>query len=218
MKKIVMKFGGSSVANGKKIRQVAKLVANNKNENCGVIVVVSALEGVTNQLIQATEEVKKGNHKYIQEFKIKLLERHLKTVKEAINDSKIELETNQVLQTRIQELEQILTGIVYVGELTPKSKDTVIAFGEKLSAPIVNGALRDLGLKSVHLTGGQAGIVTDSNFGEAGLLMNVTKFQLKKKMEPLLNNGIVPVLTGFIAATQNEETTTLGRGGSDYTA
>lgn len=213
-----MKFGGSSVANGKKIRHVANLIAKSQNENCGVIVVVSALEGVTNQLIQATEEVKKGNRDYIQKFKIELMERHLKTVKEAINDKKIESEIKQILQKRIQELEKILTGIVYVGELTPKSKDTVIAFGEKLSAPIVSGTLNDLGLNSVHLTGGEAGIVTDSNFGEAGLLMNVTKFQLIKKLGPLLNNGVVPVLTGFIAATQNEETTTLGRGGSDYTA
>ena len=87
-----------------------------------------------------------------------------------------------------------------------------------MSAPIVSGALKDLGLKSEHLTGGEAGIVTDNNFGEAGLLMNVTKYQVKKNLEPLLKKGAVPVLTGFIAATQNGETTTLGRGGSDYTA
>ena len=85
-----MKFGGSSVANGKKIRHVANLIAKNQNENCGVIVVVSALEGVTNQLIQSTEEVKKGNRDYIEKFKVELLERHLKTAEEAINDKKFE--------------------------------------------------------------------------------------------------------------------------------
>ena len=218
MKKIVMKFGGSSVANGKKIFHVANLIADNRKENLGLIVVVSALEGITNQLIQATEEMKKGNKEYIQKFKKELLERHLKTTKEAIKDNGIRIETEKILKNRIQELEQILTGIVYVGELTPKSRDTVVAFGEKLSAPIVSGTLKDLGFKSVHLTGGEAGIVTDSNFGEAGLLMNVTKFQLKKKLEPLLNDGIIPVVTGFIAANQNGQTTTIGRGGSDYTA
>jgi len=216
--KIVMKFGGTSVANGEKICHVAKLIADNTNGDCKVTVVVSALEGVTNQLIQAAEEAKKGNREFIPNFKLKILERHLTTTKDAIKNSQIEKETEQILKDRIDELEQVLTGILYVGELTPKSRDIVIAFGEKLSAPIVSGALKDLGLKSEHLTGGEAGIVTDNNFGEAGLLMNFTKFQVKKNLEPLLNNGTVPVVTGFIAQTQDGETTTLGRGGSDYSA
>jgi aspartate kinase len=213
-----MKFGGTSVANGKKIRHVANLIADNRNEDCEVVAVVSALEGVTNQLIQAAEEAKKGNREYIHKFKQEILERHLTTAKEAIEDKQLEAEAKQVLVSRVGELERVLKGIVYVNELSPKSKDTVISFGERLSAPIVSGALKNLGLLSVHLTGGEAGIVTDSNFGEAGLLMNFTRFQLKKNLEPLLKKGTVPVLTGFIAATQDGETTTLGRGGSDYTA
>jgi aspartate kinase len=218
LKKIVMKFGGTSVANGKNIRHVAKLIADNRNNDCEVVAVVSALEGITNQLIQAAEEAKKGNREYIRKFKQEILERHLTTAKEAIEDKQLEDDAEQVVKARIGELEQVLTGIVFVGELTPKSRDTVLSFGERLSAPIVSGALKDLGLESEHLTGGEAGIVTDSNFGEAGLLMNFTRFQLKKNLEPLLKKGTVPVLTGFIAATQNGETTTLGRGGSDYTA
>ena len=213
-----MKFGGTSVATGKKIRHVANLIANNKSEDCGVVAVVSALEGITNQLIQAADEAKKGNREYIQKFKQEILERHFTTAKEAIENKQLEDDTEQVVKARIDNLEQVLTGIVFVGELSPKSKDTVISFGERLSAPIVSGALKDLGLESEHFTGGEAGIVTDSNFGEAWLLMNFTKFQLKKNLEPLLKKGSVPVLTGFIAATQDEETTTLGRGGSDYTA
>jgi aspartate kinase len=218
LKKIVMKFGGSSVATGKKIRHVAELIADNRSEDCAVVAVVSALEGVTDQLIQAAEEAKKGNREYIRKFKQEILERHLTTAKETIKKGQIREEVENTLKARIDELEQVLTGIVYVGELTPKSRDTVISYGEKLSAPIVSGALKDLELKSEHLTGGEAGIVTDNNFGEAGLLMNVTKYQVKKNLEPLLKKGVVPVLTGFIAATQNGETTTLGRGGSDYTA
>ncbi len=213
-----MKFGGTSVANGKKIRHVANLIADNRNKDFEVVAVVSALEGVTNQLIQAAEEAKKGNHEYIHKFKQEILERHLTTAKEAIEDKQLEAETKQVLVSRVGELERVLKGIVYVNELSPKSKDNVISFGERLSAPIVSGALKNLGLLSVHLTGGEAGIVTDSNFGEAGLLMNFTRFQLKKNLEPLLKKGTVPVLTGFIAATQDGEITTLGRGGSDYTA
>ena len=217
-KKIVMKFGGSSVATGEKIRHVANIIASNRNDDCGVVAVVSALEGVTNQLIQAAEEAKRGNRGYINKFKQEILERHLAAVEEAITNKQYADDATEVVKARITELEQILTGIIYVGELTPKSRDTVIAYGEKLSAPIVSGALEDLGVASEHLTGGEAGIVTDNNFGEAGLLMNFTKFQLTKNIEPLLKNGTVPVITGFIAATQNGETTTVGRGGSDYTA
>lgn len=215
--KIVMKFGGSSVATGKKIRHVAKLVADN-TKNKQVVVVVSALEGITNQLIQAAEEAKKGNRQYVKKFKNEILERHLTTADKAIKNKQIAADVKQVLTERIGELEQVLTGIAFVGELTPKSRDNVIAYGEKLSAPIVSGALKDKGVESIHLTGGEAGIVTDSNFGEAGLLMNVTKFQMNKTVAPLLKKGTVPIITGFIAATQNEETTTVGRGGSDYTA
>jgi aspartate kinase len=213
-----MKFGGSSVATGKKIRHVANLIADNRSDDCGVVTVVSALEGVTNQLIQAAEEAEKGNHQYVSKFKRELLERHLTTAKEAIKNKQYEDDAEQVVKARIAELEQILTGIAFVGELTAKSRDMVLSFGEKLSAPIVSGALKDVGLDSQHLTGGEAGIVTDSNFGEAGLLMKFTKFQLQKNLEPLLKKGVVPVVTGFIASTQDGETTTLGRGGSDYTA
>lgn len=218
MKKIVMKFGGSSVATGKKIRNVAKLISDNKKENHGIVVVVSALEGVTNQLIQAAEEAKKGNSEHVQKFIQKITERHSTTIKEAISDEKIQVETCSVVKEKISELEKVLTGIIYVGELTAKSKDLVTSFGEKLSAPIVSGALNEIGVSSQHLTGGEAGIVTDSNFGEAGLLMNVTKYQLKKNIEPLLKKEIIPVITGFIASTQDGETTTVGRGGSDYSA
>ncbi|MGW8289110.1 MAG: aspartate kinase, partial [Candidatus Bathyarchaeia archaeon] len=218
MKTIVMKFGGSSVANGQKIRHVANLIADNRTEDCGIVSTVSALEGVTNQLIQIAKEAKKGKRDFISKFTNELLERHLTASKVAIKNKQTREETEQVLKERVGELEIILKGIGYVNELSPKSMDNVIAYGEKLSAPIVSGALNDIGVKSTHLTGGEAGIVTDNNFGEAGLLMQVTKYQVRRRLEPLLKEGQSPVVTGFIAATQNGETTTLGRGGSDYTA
>jgi len=217
MKTVVMKFGGSSVATGKNIRHVAKLISD-CGVGCRVVAVVSALEGVTNKLIEAAEEAKNGNHNYVQAFKQEMREKHLAAAEEAIEDEQIKAEVKQIISERVNELGQVLTGIAYVGELTPKSKDLVMSFGERLSAPIVSAVLRDFGLKSVHLTGGEAGIATDSNFGEAGLLMNFTKFQLKKNLEPLLDEGVIPVITGFIAETQHGEITTLGRGGSDYTA
>ena len=217
MKKVVMKFGGTSVASGENIRHVADLIANYVGQGYRVVAVVSALEGVTDKLIKAAEQAKKGNHDYIHEFKQKLLKEHLTVARKAIENKRIQEEMEQILETTIDELEKVLTGIIYVGELTPKSKDYVLSFGERLSTPIVCGALRDLELNAQHYTGGEIGIVTDSNFGEASPLMNVTKHQVRTKIEPLLEKGIVPVITGYIAATQDGITTTLGRGGSDYT-
>lgn len=218
LKKIIMKFGGTSVATGANIRHVANLIAKYFGQDYRIVAVISALEGVTDQLIEASEQAKKGNKDYIYEFKQKIFEKHLTVAKEAIQNKHIQEEMEQILKTTIDELEKVLKGIIYVGELTPKSRDYVLSFGERLSTPIVCGALRDLEFNAQYFTGGEVGIVTNSNFGEATPLMNLTKHQVKEKIDSLLEKGTVLVVTGFIAATQDGITTTLGRGGSDYTA
>jgi aspartate kinase len=218
VKKIVMKFGGTSVATGENIRRVAKIVADSVKKDYGVVVVVSALAGITNQLIEEAEQAKKKDEKQIQEFTRKLVEKHVATATEAIKNKSIQKEIEQVIKKTVSELEKVLTGICYVGEITPKSRDYVLSFGERLSAPIVWGALRDIKLPTQCFTGKEAGIVTDENFGEASPLMNVTTHQVKGRLEPLLEKNVVPVVTGYIAATQDGVVTTLGRGGSDYTA
>jgi len=213
-----MKFGGTSVATGENIRRVAKIVAGSVKKDQRVVVVVSALAGVTNQLVEEAEQAKKKDEKQIQEFTRKLVEKHVATATEAIKDKSIQKEVEQVIRKTVSSLEKVLTGICYVGEITPKSKDYVLSFGERLSAPIVWGALRDIKLETQCFTGKEAGIVTDENFGEARPLMNVTAHQVKGKLEPLLEKNVVPVVTGYTAATQDGVVTTLGRGGSDYTA
>ena len=218
VKKIVMKFGGTSVATGENIRRVASIVAESAKKDYRVVVVVSALAGVTNQLVDEAEQAKKKDEKQIQEFTRKLVEKHVKTAAEAIENKSIQKEVEQVIKKTVSELEKVLTGICYVGEITPKSQDYVLSFGERLSAPIVWGALRDIKLPSQFFTGKDAGIVTDENFGEASPLMNVTTHHVRGRLEPLLEEKVVPVVTGYIAATQDGVVTTLGRGGSDYTA
>jgi len=104
-----------------------------------------------------------------------------------------------------------------LGELTNRSKDYILSFGERLSAPIFSACLNSLGVDSIDLTGGDAGIVTDKNFGRAKPLQKSYEM-IKERLEPLLAKGCVPVVTGFIGSTQNGITTTLGRGGSDLTA
>jgi aspartate kinase len=218
VKKIVMKFGGTSVATGENIRRVASIVADCVKQDHGVVVVVSALAGVTNKLVEETKQTEKKDEKQLKEFTKKLFEKHVATVTEAMKNKSIQKEVEHLIKKTVNELEKVLTGICYVGEVTPKSRDYVLSFGERLATPIVWGALRDLKLQTECFTGKEAGIVTDANFGEARPLMNVTTHHVKERLGPLLENRITPVVTGYIAATQDGVITTLGRGGSDYTA
>jgi aspartate kinase len=218
MKKIVMKFGGTSVGTGENIRNVAHLVSGSVKEGYRVIVVTSAVGGTTDKLVEASETARKGDEEFVRKFKTQILDAHLAVVCESIKNEHLRKEVSKTIEGIVDELEKVLTGISYVGELTPKSRDYVLSFGERLAAPIVCGALRDVKLESRCFTGKEAGIVTDSNFGEANPLMNVTAHEIKERLEPLLETGIVPVVTGYIAANQDGVVTTLGRGGSDYTA
>ena len=214
----MMKFGGTSIGTGENIRNVANIVRNSSKKGDKVVVVVSALAGVTNQLIHEAEELTKGKEERIQEFVKELAEKHLQTIDIAIENKKLKEETKHSAKKIIEELEKILIGICYVGELTLKTKDQVLSFGERLAALIVSAALRDYNLESQYFTGKEAGIVTDSKFGEANPLMNFTTHQVIERIKPLLKKNVVPVITGFIAANQDGVLTTLGRGGSDYTA
>jgi len=213
-----MKFGGTSVGSGEHIRHVADLINNHLGKGYQMVVVVSALKGVTDALIEASEEARSGNRDHVHKLLQKTTEKHVAATENAIKNKSIRKEVEQTLETTLDELEKVFTGIIYLGELTPKSKDYVLSFGERMSTLIVWGTLRDLGLSVQYFTGKDAGIVTDSNFGEARPMMKVTAHQIKQKIEPLLEKRIIPVVTGYIGATQDGEITTLGRGGSDYTA
>jgi len=211
----VMKFGGTSVGDGKRIRNVANIVINKKKEDKDVVVVTSAMTQITNSLIEISKQaldvrdiVKINN--FIEEIK----EKHETAIVDAIKDETIRDEVRKVINSSIDELEKILIGVAYLGELTPKSKDYILSFGERLSAPILSGAIRDLGEKSLFLLGGEAGLITDDNYGCARPL----KLKVKERLNPLLNEGIIPVITGFIGGTESGEITTFGRGGSDYSA
>ncbi len=216
--KIVMKFGGTSVGTGENIRHVADSVSQYAKNDCKVAVVVSALAGVTNSLFEVACQAKKREEKQIETFTKHLLKKHQEAIATAISSKQIQKEVTEITEKTISELEKVLTGICYVGELTPKSIDYVASFGERLSAPIVWGALKDHKLETQFFTGKEAGIVTDSNFGEANPLMNFTTHLIRERIGPLFEKGTIPVVTGFIAANQDGVITTVGRGGSDYTA
>ncbi|MEM3550154.1 MAG: aspartate kinase [Candidatus Bathyarchaeia archaeon] len=216
--KIVMKFGGTSITGGKNAKKAAELIASHVRKGHRIVAVVSALDGVTEKLIEAADKAERRDKNFVKPFLDELVEKHLKLADQAVENSAVKEEVKKIILSAVDELEKVLTGIIYVGELTPRSRDYILSFGERLSTPIIYGAVKSLGVEACYLTGAEAGIITDSNFGEAAPLMNASKHQVKERLEPLIERGIVPVVTGFIAATQEGIITTLGRGGSDYTA
>lgn len=217
--RIVMKFGGTAIDSPDKVNHVANLIKMYKrNGDNEIISVVSAVRGMTDAILAISNSIKRGDKVSINNFIKRTRDIHTMIVERALVDEKLKAEARSVISKLIHELENILDGIALLSEVTPKSLDYLLSFGERLSTPIVSFALRNSGVTSDYLTGKEAGIVTDSNYGEARPLMDTTQHRLLHKIEPLLKNDIVPVVTGFIGADQNGNTTTIGRGGSDYTA
>jgi aspartate kinase len=217
--RLVMKFGGTAINSAEKVRHIANLIKSQKEKGSNEIVgVISAARGMTDKISSIPFNIKRSDKLFITDFLKNTSYIHLSIIDQAIKNEKLKNEAKGVVTELIKELEDILTGIVLLGEITPKSLDYLMSFGERLSTPIVSFALRDIGSLCEYLSGKEAGILTDSNYGEARPLMDTTKLRIVHKIEPLLKSNIIPLVTGFIGADQNGNTTTIGRGGSDYTA
>ncbi len=215
--KIVMKFGGTSVGDGKKIRHVAQLLKRYREEGNQIVVVTSALSGVTDRLLENARFASiKGKVTIVKEFRTELTNKHHEAVRDSIDNPVVAKEVLQILDLRIDELEKALIGICYLGELTPRSIDYISSYGERLAAPIVAGAIRSLGISSTEYTGGEAGIVTSSDYGNAKPLQKT--YELVEKRLGCKYGSHVLVVTGFIGENEEGITTTLGRSGSDFTA
>jgi len=216
--RIVMKFGGTSVGDGGKIRRVAELVRKSVSAGNSPVVVVSAMAGVTDSLIEVARKAVSGDQKAVMDFVEALATRHREAAREAVNKEAVLTRVLLEIDGLVKEFERVLLSVSYLREATPRSQDYILSFGEKLSTVILRAALEDIGFEARGFTGGEAGIVTDDRFGEAMPLMNVTALQVRERLTPLLERDEIPVVTGFIASTQDGITTTLGRGSSDYTA
>src|ERR687887_332321 len=172
--RLVMKFGGTAVDSPDKVRHVAQLIKSHKKDN-EIVCVFSAVRGMTDGLLSVAESVRRGDKTSIEEFVKKSAKIHADIADGAISDKKLKGEAIVAVKKSIRELEDVLGGIVLLGEVTSKSLDYLMSFGERLSTPIVSFALQDIGIKSEYLTGKDAGLLTDSNFGEARPLMDTTK-------------------------------------------
>lgn len=210
-----MKFGGTSVADGGSVSRVVDIVESCYRAGNEVAVVVSAQRGVTDQLIAiASELANNHNSDEIGRFINSLRVRHGKVLLETAEDYADEV--GILLEEQLCNLENILTAVHNLRELTPRSRDYIITFGERLNSLVVSAALKQRGIPSMILDGCEAGIVTTASHGEA-VAIPASEGKIKSRVLPLLTNT-VPVIMGFMGCTEKGVVTTLGRSGSDYSA
>ena len=217
--RVVMKFGGTAVANGEKIKTAANLVMRSKEaaENMEIVVVTSAIYAVTDTIYeQANRIAEEGKVEKVKEFVGELRNKHNMAASVAIGDTQVLEKVKGEIKERTAEMEKALTGISLLGELTLRSLDYIGSFGERLAAPILAGAIQSAGIDAVHFTGGDIGIITNAEYGSAQLMGGVEQ-EVRARIMPLLGDKI-PVVCGFTGETKDGKITTLGRGGSDYTA
>jgi aspartate kinase len=211
---IVMKFGGTSVGDAKAITRVADIVRGRVPQK--PVVVVSAMARVTDQLLQMARAAGSGDRKNALTLARELRERHYNAAGELLGTG-VFTQFHSDLGTEFEELEELLRGIAAVGELTPRTTDHVASFGEVLSSKLVTAALSAHGIEA-SLVDSRDCIVTDESFTRAAPLFDETNGKLRETVQPILDHGRVPVMGGFIGSTRNGVTTTIGRGGGDFSA
>lgn len=208
----VLKFGGSSVANAENIKKVMAVVQQ-KSHASKTIVVVSALGGITDLLLQCSQLAAEGNAGY-KELLGEIEMRHFQTVKELIPIT-VQSSILSLVKTQCNEIEDICNGIYLLKELSERTKDRIVSYGELLSSKIITAALHSAQTEA-HWTDARKLITTDSNYGNAAVDFVVSNQKIKHYFA--MHDTALYVVPGFIAASKEGIHTTLGRGGSDYTA
>lgn len=211
---IVMKFGGTSVESAAALERISGIIASRLSRR--PVVVVSAMGKTTDRLLAIAKAAVGGKREEALEQLEQLRAFHFEHARAVCPDKKLgELKT--FLDEHFQELSALVKGLVVLGELTPRSIDAISSFGERLSSFVVALALESQGLDSVRIDSRDV-MVTDGRHTAAAPLMEPTQARLRQQVAPLVEAGKVVVLGGFIASSEEGATTTLGRGGSDYSA
>lgn len=213
---IVIKFGGTSVGDATRLRCAIEIVAAASERK--PIVVVSALSGITNQLVAATQVAAAGRFDEVEKILAAIRERHDEIGYELISQKADYLESFRCqLDRQIQQIRDILKGVSLVGDVSPRANDKVVAIGEKLSSVLFSYTMRLKAVVAVHVDSEEV-VVTDETFGAANPDMESTRAAAARVLMPEIERNHIPVMGGFIGRSVRGATTTLGRGGSDYSA
>ena len=218
----VMKFGGTSVGSVAAFNQVATIVATRiaaeqGRARPGVVVVTSAMSGVTNTLIAAARKAATGDEESHEQTANALLVKHQEIAGQLVDDGAERAAIGHVWDDRLREFSRLCGSIAVLGELTDRGLDVISGLGERLSAPLLAAVLRAKGINAQSIDATEI-VITDDVHDGAEPLMAETTAATQARLLPLIEQGIVPVVTGFIGANKKGVPTTLGRGGSDYSA
>jgi bifunctional aspartokinase / homoserine dehydrogenase 1 len=211
-KPIVFKFGGTSLASPPAIEAVARIVGAETGDR---VVVVSATAGTTDALVKAAEQATRGDASGAQQTIEKLSEQHRNLIADlvGVNGASALTEIVDLTDRTIA----LLRSVALLRECSTRSLDSILSYGERVSAPIVAAVLNAKGIAAEALSA-EGLIVTDDAFGHANPLLEITRDRIESQLVPRIRYGTVPVVTGFVGSTVDGVTTTLGRGGSDYSA
>jgi aspartate kinase len=212
---LVMKFGGTSMGSAERIK-VAAQICREQKERRPVVAVVSAMSQVTDLLLNTLRHAEAGDEAGIEANLERLGQRHLETCEQLLAGDRCDTAA-QGIRALVADFRRIAHGMLMLGERPPRSVDEAVAIGERLSALLISGYLQSTGVPAQDVNGGDV-IVTDAVFGNATPMMDETRKKADQTLRPLLDRGVLPVVTGFNGATIDGRATTLGRGGSDYSA
>ncbi|HZQ53796.1 MAG TPA: lysine-sensitive aspartokinase 3 [Bryobacteraceae bacterium] len=209
---IVMKFGGTSVESQEAVARVAQIVQTYVKRQ--PVVVVSAMGKTTNKLLEAAREAAAGRREQALTIVDELRAHHLTHGLALAGSAAAELD--RYVRTHFEWLDELVKGLSVVGELSPRSMDAIASLGERLSSLVVSFAFRSAGIRTQHVDSRRV-MITDDRFTQAQPLLEETYDLLRQRVRPAAETAVV-VMGGFIGSTRDGQTTTLGRGGSDYTA
>jgi aspartate kinase len=215
MSLLVMKFGGTSVGNAAAISALAAISRDHLKEWDHVAVVVSAMSGVTDLLLGGASSAASGDQTTYKRTAATLRDKHAAALAELVPDADAATATRAAIEQLIDEFEVLCHSVGVLGEASPRAIDAIASMGERMSVRLVAAALGAQGTPAEAVDATEL-VVTTPHFGSAVPLQPQTRERTRAHLLPLLERGIVPVITGFIGATEHGATTTLGRGGSDY--
>lgn len=214
---VVMKFGGTSVGSAAALDQSARILATAWQSGDQVVAVVSAMSGVTNLLLDTVASAADGHPGAGDTLRTELIERHRVVIQELIQSTERQEQTEQAVGDLAERCARLVESVHVLRDLSPRVRDLVISYGERMSSVVVAALLADRGVPAESVDSDRV-IVTDDAFGNATPLLDRSRERAEEVLRPLLARKVVPVVTGFFGATDSGVVTTLGRSGSDYSA
>ncbi len=216
-KTLVMKFGGTSVGSADALINATQIIRDAKKDWARVVVLTSAMSGVTDLLLDSATLAMQGKVDSLPAAESTLRAKHFSAADALIKEKKLREDAKAEINALIQSLVDLCKAIAVLGEASPRAMDAVASLGERMSLPLLTAVVNDAGIKAKAIASSEF-IVTNSHFQNAHPDFKATNEKTRGKLNPLMDAGIIPITTGFIGATPEGIITTLGRGGSDYSA